>query len=298
MERGGSTSSSRRRRRRRGSWPEKRWWCTGTLEAYSRDELKKVLQDQGARVTGSVSAKTDLVIAGESAGSKLTKAQELEIRIIGRERAAGHAAGVGRPPVTNAQLAAALTELADLMALDGGDRHRIAHVQGHRNRHPSIRTLRRGHGDNGNRPDPGPGHRSRPGGLPRRSLQGRSLPPPRPSTADGSPQGSPRFCAWTESVRHGARTLWQSGGVESVADLARAMTQRTVHTLEGFGPGSGRPHRPRPGGPRPDGRPGPPLRGRPDQGPAGLGPRLRGPDLAAGRGRGPPTGRASRRSSS
>ena len=55
---------------------------TGTLEAYSRDELKKILQDQGARVTGSVSAKTDLVIAGESAGSKLTKAQELEIRIM------------------------------------------------------------------------------------------------------------------------------------------------------------------------------------------------------------------------
>lgn len=52
---------------------------TGTLEHYERDPLARILESLGAKVTGSVSKKTDLVIAGESAGSKLQKAQELGI---------------------------------------------------------------------------------------------------------------------------------------------------------------------------------------------------------------------------
>lgn len=52
---------------------------TGTLESFEREALKEVLEGLGAKVTGSVSAKTDLVIAGESAGSKLEKARELGI---------------------------------------------------------------------------------------------------------------------------------------------------------------------------------------------------------------------------
>ena len=55
---------------------------TGTLSLLTRDEAKTKLKQLGAKVTGSVSKKTDLVIAGESAGSKLAKAQELGIKVI------------------------------------------------------------------------------------------------------------------------------------------------------------------------------------------------------------------------
>lgn len=59
---------------------------TGTLSSMSRDEAGKKLEAMGAKITGSVSKKTDIVIAGESAGSKLTKAQELGIRVITDEQ--------------------------------------------------------------------------------------------------------------------------------------------------------------------------------------------------------------------
>ncbi|MCP8862371.1 NAD-dependent DNA ligase LigA [Latilactobacillus curvatus] len=55
---------------------------TGKLSQYTRGELKQQLEDNGAKVTGSVSKKTDILIAGEDGGSKLTKAQALEIPII------------------------------------------------------------------------------------------------------------------------------------------------------------------------------------------------------------------------
>ncbi|MCF6767088.1 NAD-dependent DNA ligase LigA [Thiotrichales bacterium 19S11-10] len=54
---------------------------TGTLTDFSRDELKDRLEQMGAKVSGSVSKKTDLVIAGEKAGSKLSKAQSLGVTI-------------------------------------------------------------------------------------------------------------------------------------------------------------------------------------------------------------------------
>ena len=55
---------------------------TGTFEKYTRDELTEKLQSLGAKVTGSVSKKTDFVLCGENAGSKLAKANSLGVTVI------------------------------------------------------------------------------------------------------------------------------------------------------------------------------------------------------------------------
>ena len=59
--------------------------ATGSLQNYSRTGIKEKLESLGAKVAGSVSKKTDYVIAGEAAGSKLTKAQELGIKVLSEE---------------------------------------------------------------------------------------------------------------------------------------------------------------------------------------------------------------------
>ena len=55
---------------------------TGTMPHYSRDQAKKMIEDAGGRVSGSVSKKTDYVVAGDDAGSKLDKAKELGVAVI------------------------------------------------------------------------------------------------------------------------------------------------------------------------------------------------------------------------
>ena len=59
---------------------------TGTIDNYKRDDIKKLLESNGAKVTGSVSKNTDVVLAGEKAGSKKDKAQDLGIEIYENDR--------------------------------------------------------------------------------------------------------------------------------------------------------------------------------------------------------------------
>ena len=58
---------------------------TGSLQLYTRSEAQALLETMGATVTGSVSRKTDLVIYGENAGSKLSKAAELGVATMSEE---------------------------------------------------------------------------------------------------------------------------------------------------------------------------------------------------------------------
>ena len=66
---------------------------TGTLPRFTRDEAKKMIEDAGGKVTGSVSKKTDYVVAGSDAGSKLDKARELGVAVIDEKQMEELAAG-------------------------------------------------------------------------------------------------------------------------------------------------------------------------------------------------------------
>lgn len=68
-----------------GKFAEKTFVLTGSLEHYSREEASEIIEKMGGKTSSSVSKKTDYVLAGEDAGSKLKKAQELGITIISEE---------------------------------------------------------------------------------------------------------------------------------------------------------------------------------------------------------------------
>jgi DNA ligase (NAD+) len=55
---------------------------SGTIEGYSRDEAEQAVRDAGGKPSGSVSKKTDYLVAGPGAGSKLAKAEELGVPVL------------------------------------------------------------------------------------------------------------------------------------------------------------------------------------------------------------------------
>ena len=59
---------------------------TGSLEKYTREEASKIIEQYGGKTSSSVSKKTDYVLAGEDAGSKLVKAQSLGVTVITEEQ--------------------------------------------------------------------------------------------------------------------------------------------------------------------------------------------------------------------
>ena len=70
------------RLKRTGSVAGKTFVITGTLEQMSRDAAREALLERGGKVTGSVSKKTDYLVAGADPGGKLDKARELGVEVL------------------------------------------------------------------------------------------------------------------------------------------------------------------------------------------------------------------------
>ncbi|HQR43836.1 MAG TPA: helix-hairpin-helix domain-containing protein, partial [Gemmatales bacterium] len=70
---------------RGSSFAGKSFVVTGTLEKFGRDEIEQLIRDLGGKTSSSVSKKTSYVVAGEKAGSKLEKAQELGITVLSED---------------------------------------------------------------------------------------------------------------------------------------------------------------------------------------------------------------------
>jgi DNA ligase (NAD+) len=82
----GLTFTHERKKRERGALDGQVFVLTGALPALSREEAKEMIEAAGGKVTGSVSKKTNWVVAGEEAGSKLDKARALDVPIIDEAR--------------------------------------------------------------------------------------------------------------------------------------------------------------------------------------------------------------------
>ena len=69
----------------RGPWRARRWSSPARSSKYTRDEIKELIARHGGRAASSVSKKTDYVVAGEKAGSKLAKAQQLQLPVLSED---------------------------------------------------------------------------------------------------------------------------------------------------------------------------------------------------------------------
>jgi DNA ligase (NAD+) len=85
QECGVNTKSQKKEIKANEHFGGKTFVLTGALESYTRDQAKEIIESFGGKVSGSVSKKTDYVLAGEDAGSKLTKANELGVAVIDEE---------------------------------------------------------------------------------------------------------------------------------------------------------------------------------------------------------------------
>ena len=79
---GVNTKSKAAQSRRDDRFAGKTFVLTGTLPTLTREQATEIIESFGGKASGSVSKKTSYVLAGEAAGSKLTKAQELGIPVI------------------------------------------------------------------------------------------------------------------------------------------------------------------------------------------------------------------------
>jgi DNA ligase (NAD+) len=82
LRRAGLRFEQKAAHKRDGKVAGKQFVLTGTLPHYSRDEARQMIEEAGGRVTGSVSKKTDYLVVGAEAGSKLDKAKSLGVNIL------------------------------------------------------------------------------------------------------------------------------------------------------------------------------------------------------------------------
>jgi DNA ligase (NAD+) len=89
LENGVKPQASKKVIRTDHAFSGKTFVLTGALQNYTRDQAEGLIKERGGKVTGSVSKKTDFVLVGEDAGSKLDKAKELQIKILSEKQFEG-----------------------------------------------------------------------------------------------------------------------------------------------------------------------------------------------------------------
>jgi DNA ligase (NAD+) len=95
---GVSLEQSRTRKRTSETLAGKTFVVTGTLTKYTRDEIHALIDQHGGKPTSSVSSKTDYLVAGDNAGSKLAKAEKLGVQVLTETEFESLLQGMGRGP--------------------------------------------------------------------------------------------------------------------------------------------------------------------------------------------------------